>query len=107
MLEHSRKLILTSHAKQRAQQFRMSVDKVYWSFWHSQEEPTPPGAKKYADRGVSEDTIYRRFETKVMVIKKIVDKYTNKDAYLMLTLYDQRMDLNNPQIDDLGESQEF
>lgn len=92
MLDNSRKLILTKHAKQRAEEFNITINKIYWSFWHSENEPNPPGVKKYYDNGENDEVLYRRNGTLVMTVRETTNKFTGEPAYLMITMYDQNMD---------------
>lgn len=86
-----KKLIVTAHARERAEQFQISIGKLVWMFWNSEEGEVPPNAEKHSKH--KEATLYRRNGTHVMIIAEVKDKYTNEDAYLLLTVYDQRMDL--------------
>ena len=93
-LDNSRKLRVTRHASERAEEFGISMNKLVWMFWKSEKEPTPPNAKNHSDR--KEVTIFRRNGTVVMVAGECNDKITGLPIYLLITAYDQKLDSPYP-----------
>lgn len=91
MPDETRKLKITSHAYQRAKEFGLTPSKVAWLFWNSQPEPSPPGKRK--DSKWADKTRYFRNGTYVMVAGEADHKDTGEPIYLLLTIYDQRLDL--------------
>ena len=89
-LDKNRKLILTRHCIDRATQFKLSITGLIDMFWDSKLESRPPGAKK--DRR-GRKTIFLRNGTYVMVAGEVVDNRSKENSYLLLTIYDQRLDL--------------
>jgi hypothetical protein len=88
-LDPNRRLKITNHARERAEQFQIPIKKLVWMFWNSEEEPEPPGSK----RREGWVTAFRRNGTVVMTAGLVNDKRTEEPIYLLLTIYDQRMDL--------------
>ncbi len=91
-------LKLTTHAFDRAKEFRVSVNKVIGMFWYSEPENTPKDLKKrawqvYRDR--QEGVFYRRNGPYVFTAKKIKDRDTNQDIYLLITFCNQEINLKN------------
>lgn len=97
MLDKERKLIITRHVSERASQFNISIKELINMFWESDKEPKPPNARPDRD---GQFTLFRRHGTCVMVVGEIVDKHTKKDAYLLLTIFDQKMYLDEKYIFD-------
>lgn len=88
-LKTDRRLKITRHALDRASEFGFTRKQIELMFWGSVEEPKPPGARENAKY----QTIYRRYNTVVMIVSVLQDKSAWDNIYLLLTVYDQRMDL--------------
>ena len=93
-MNNDMRLVITKHAIERGQEFQLSIPKLGWMFWHSEEEPKPPNAHKREVKG--QTTIFRRCGTHVMVVGITKDRVKNDDIYLLLTIYNQEMDLKAP-----------
>lgn len=91
MPNENRKLKIVFHAYERAKEFGVSPKKLAWLFWNSVPEPSPPGKKKNSKW--SSTTRYFRNGTYVMVAGEVDHKDTGEPIYLLLTVYDQRIDL--------------
>ena len=100
MLDNSRKLILTRHARSRSEQFQLSIEKIIWMFWNSEEQDSPPGSGKYERSGANEGVFYRRSGTFVLTAREVTNQFTGKPAYLLITLFDQRLYLTSDQLRD-------
>lgn len=90
MPDQSRKLKIVHHAYERGKQFQLSPAKMVWLFWNSEPEKSPPGRRETSP----ENTRYFRNGTYVMVAAEVDDRETGEPMYLLLTIYDQRMDLH-------------
>lgn len=91
MLDKNKELVLTVHAIERAKQFGVSIKGLKHMFWGSIKEPRPPGARKYSK--YASTTSYWRNGTFVMTVGEPIHKEKGQPIYLLLTIYDQRMDL--------------
>lgn len=91
MPENNRKLKITYHAYERAKQFGISPKQLVWLFWNSEKEPSPPGKRK--DNKFASTTRYWRNGTVVMVAGEAEHKEHGYPIYLLLTVYDQKIDL--------------
>jgi len=92
----NRQLIITGHAYERCEQLGMRKVDIAPLFWESLQEKLPQDLRKYAARThqkYHELTRYYRNGTYVMVASETTHKRTGDNIYLLLTVYDQRLDL--------------
>jgi hypothetical protein len=86
---------VTQHTRQRAEEFDLTISKIIWMFWHSEEEKLPKDVKKMKkDKYFGNDGVfYRRYGTYIFTVKKVIDKVSGKDIYLILTICNQEINL--------------
>lgn len=92
----SRRLVITAHAYQRAEQFRVPKDKISDLFWGSIQEKLPKDLRKNAKKNhekYHDCTRYFRNGTYVMVVGEVTHKLHGDEIWLLITIYDQRIDL--------------
>jgi len=84
--------IFSNHAKERLKECQLSMAKANWLMYSGEEEKIPkdlrPSKEKYNDRA-----IYVRNGTYIFTLIPTVDKYTQDDIHLIVSVYDQRMGL--------------
>ena len=90
MLNKDFDVYITRHCRDRANEFNIRYQKLLDLFWDSVEEDKPPGCRNLDDGKI---TLYRRNGPYVMVVGLVKHKETRKPLYLLLTVYDQRLDL--------------
>lgn len=85
----------TKHFKERLREIQMRPGRLLYILpLATEERPPDMSAKKYQD---NDDIFWLRFETLIFTAKRVHDRVENQDIYLLLSVYDQRLDLNNPQ----------
>lgn len=92
----SRRLVITAHAYQRAKQFRVPKELISELFWGSVQEKLPKDLRKNAQKNhpkYHQCTRYFRNGTYVMVVGETVHKLEGDNIWLLITIYDQRLDL--------------
>lgn len=93
----NRRLVITQHAYQRARQFGLKDGKLITElFWGSVQEKLPKDLRKHARKNHEKYhhcTRYFRNGTYVMVVGEVTHNIQGDDIWLLVTIYDQRLDL--------------
>lgn len=84
--------IFTNHAKERLKQFGLSLAKANWLLYTGIEEKLPKLLKMAKVRKY-EVAKYVRNGSFIFTLIDTSDKYSGDDVYLVVSVYDQRMDI--------------
>lgn len=85
---------VTKHAQQRMDEFKMSYKALVWNLLHSvPEKEGGKGKWKEEKYGGNEGIKYYRSGTYIFTVKNKKDDRTGKEITLVITLCDQRIDL--------------
>jgi len=95
MLDNNRRLILTKHAFERINLYKIPIAKLIWLFWNGEIEKLPKDIKrqkynKYSDR---DKIIHIRNGKYIMTVKQTTNNKNGEPIYLMLTVCDQEINL--------------
>lgn len=88
-----RYVIFTSHARQRAHEFQISLAKATWLVYTSDVNDLPKELKRAKNAKYKDRAVYRRNGTYLFTLLPATDNQTGDEIYLVITMYDQRMDL--------------
>lgn len=94
--KQTRRLVITAHAYERAAGMNLASSEIAPLFWGSIEEKLPidlrrRAAEKYQNH--HDHTKYYRNGTYVMVVGEVIHIKAGDPIHLLLTIYDQRLDL--------------
>lgn len=82
--------IFSNHAKERLKECQLSMAKANWLLYSGTEEELPKdlrdNKKKYSDRA-----LYIRNGTIIFTLIPTIDKYTDDEVYLIVSVNDQRI----------------
>lgn len=98
LADYGARVKATQHARERAELYRLSFKKFMWLALSSFEEKLPDDMreKKIAKWGYA--ALSFRNGPYIFSIKKTPDRETGEDIYLILTIFDQQLDIDTPKI---------
>ena len=86
----------TKHFQERLREINMRPGRLLYVLPLAvPEKPPEMSVKKFQD---NDDVFWLRFGTLIFTLKAIHDRVDDVDVYLLLSVYDQRLDLRDPQI---------
>jgi hypothetical protein len=85
--------IFSTHAKERLHEFQLTLPKACWLLYQSEVDYLPKEIRDHKREKYTDKAIYRRYGTIIFTLLPIVDKHTNDEVYLVVSVYDQLMDL--------------
>ncbi len=85
--------IFSTHAKERLKECQLSMAKANWLIYTGNEEKLPEDLNKAKNEKYSDKALYIRNGSLLFTLLPLVDKFSGEDIYLIVSVYDQRMDL--------------
>lgn len=92
-VDKKKRLIITRHALERMAPFGYKRQLLREMFYAAVPDGPPPGRNKYEK--YKENTRYYRFGSVVMVVADVISKDNQEPVYLLVTAYDQKLDVES------------
>lgn len=82
----------STHARERLVECQLSIPKATWYLYQAIPERLPKPLRKNKSK-YHNTALYYRYGTMVFTLLPIIDRDTNESIYLVVTVYDQMMDV--------------
>ncbi|MBV6446385.1 MAG: hypothetical protein IFNCLDLE_02683 [Ignavibacteriaceae bacterium] len=87
--------IFSTHAKERLKESNVSVSKAAYMLYNAEKEKLDKNLRQYKNKRYGdEEQLFYRYGTFIFTLRKIKDKYSGDECYLVLTVTDQRLTLH-------------
>lgn len=82
----------STHARERLVECQLSIPKATWYLYQAIPEKLPKPLKRKKAR-YHATALYYRYGTYIFTLLPVIDRDTDEDMYLVVTVYDQMMDV--------------
>jgi len=85
--------VFSQHARARLKECQLSISKASWYLYQAVEEKLPKDLLEAKSAKYRNRALYLRYGTMIFTLLPIKDRESEEEAYLVVSVYDQRMDL--------------
>lgn len=82
----------STHARERLVECQLTLPKAIWYLYQAEPEKLPKPLRKKKSK-YHDTALYYRYGTVVFTLLPMIDRDTHEPIYLIVTIYDQMMDV--------------